>query len=368
MQKNKRIFAAAVVFASLFSLAENSLAAPAISGVSGTVSNGNTVTISGSGFGTGPNIVLFDDFEKGTNGSNIKTGAGSAQVGKWDFIEGTRVPKYSNANKVSGTLAFRADMSSYWRELVTTHLPSSTKKIFMSWWTLIPSGTVLPGTGDPAGINWKNIWLQGEGTTDDDLVIPGFLGADSFLVTSNSLPYTRWFSLDFNIGQWKRISYYVNGGSGSNSGSFKFWELTSSGISQRINDNNVTILESGGVFEQICLNGYGRVTSNCYPTFDDVYIATGDNALARIEIGNNATYVNCTKLAVVTPDSWSTNSISAKVWQGNFVASEQAYLFIIDSTGTPSPGYPITFGSSGGGTTPPADTTAPAAPTGLSIS
>lgn len=44
------------------------LAAPAITGVGGTVSNGQTITISGTGFGSsGPTIAIFDDFEKGTN-------------------------------------------------------------------------------------------------------------------------------------------------------------------------------------------------------------------------------------------------------------------------------------------------------------
>ena len=42
-------------------------AAPSISGVSGTASGGEAITISGSDFGNGPSIVIFDDFEKGAN-------------------------------------------------------------------------------------------------------------------------------------------------------------------------------------------------------------------------------------------------------------------------------------------------------------
>ena len=318
-------------------------AAPSISGVSGTVSNGQSITISGSAFGTGPNVVLFDDFEKGTNGQNISTSVGGAQVGQWNEIEGSNYPKYSNANALSGSLAFRANMSAYWLENVASNLPASTKKVFISWWTLIPSGTVLPGTGDGAGINWKNVWLQGSGTTDDDLVIPLFQGEDSLSIQSNSLPYSKYFESQFSIGTWKRFAVYVDGGTGSN-GAFHFWELTTSGVSQRINDNGVAILDASGYFEQVRINGYGRVTSSCYPTFDDVYIATGDNARARVEIGNSATYANCTKLTVVTPTSWSASSITAKVWRGQFGPTESAYLFVIDSTGAVSSGYAITFG------------------------
>lgn len=95
----------------------NIMAAPAISNVSGTVSNGQTITISGSGFDeAGPTVVIFDDFEKGTNGSTISTAANSAQVSQWDSIAYYGVaPKYSNAYAVSGSLAFRGDQTADYR-------------------------------------------------------------------------------------------------------------------------------------------------------------------------------------------------------------------------------------------------------------
>jgi hypothetical protein len=131
----------------LIVLARPVWSAPLITGVSGSIQNGQTITIAGSAFGSGPNVILFDDFEKGVNGQNISTSVGGAQVGRWNEIEGSNYPKYSNANALSGSLAFRANMSAYWLENVASYLPASTKKVFISWWTLIPSGTVLPGTG-----------------------------------------------------------------------------------------------------------------------------------------------------------------------------------------------------------------------------
>lgn len=65
----------------VFCYADLSLAAPSISGIYGTISNGSQITISGSGFGNdGPNIIIFDDFEKGTNGNIISILPNSAQV------------------------------------------------------------------------------------------------------------------------------------------------------------------------------------------------------------------------------------------------------------------------------------------------
>lgn len=336
-------------------------AAPTINEVNGTIANGQVITIVGTGFGSGPNVVLFDDFEKGSHGSNIKTGPGSSQVGQWESIEGVSIPKYSNLNKVSGSLAFRADMSSYWRELVKADLPANTTKVFMSWWILIPPGTILPGSGDPDGINWKNVWIQGAGTTDNDLALPTFLGTNTFAITGNDTLYGKWITLNFNIGTWKRVWCYLNGAS-SSMGQIHYWELTNSGVIQRVNDDNVSVLKTGGTFQQVCINGYGRETYNCYPTFDDIYIATGNNARARIEIGNSAVYSNCSKLTIATPDLWSNNNITARVWQGQFNSSDQAYLFVVDSNGNISPGYLIRFGSGS-----VADTMPPASPTGMSI-
>jgi len=56
--------------------------APLITGVSGTITNGSEITITGSDFGAnGPTVHIFDDFESGTVGNNIRLGSGSATGG-----------------------------------------------------------------------------------------------------------------------------------------------------------------------------------------------------------------------------------------------------------------------------------------------
>jgi len=58
--------------------------APLITGVSGTITNGSEITITGSDFGAnGPTVHIFDDFESGTVGNNIRLGSGSATGGRW---------------------------------------------------------------------------------------------------------------------------------------------------------------------------------------------------------------------------------------------------------------------------------------------
>jgi len=308
---------------------------PSVSGVSGTIAQRSTITISGSNFGSAPTVVVFDDFEGGTNGNTIPTGAGSALIGQWDEVRSPAI--YSNTTAVSGSLSFRAEATDPFG-LIITYLPANTRDVFLSWWMYIPSGDNLPGEGTPDHTNWKVMWVLGADTTDDDLIVPGIMDGPSYIISGNDSPYTKWPDIDFQKGEWKRLWVWAKGGY-DNDGQCHFWELDSTNaVLQRVNDNNVTIMYPGGIREQVNVNGYDRVTPNCHPTFDDVYIAAGSNARARVEIGNSSTYNNCTQLAVCPSTSWSGTSITAKCNLGGLSGSGW-YLFVIDASGNVSSGY-----------------------------
>lgn len=328
-------------------------AAPSISGVSGTASGGEAITISGSDFGNGPSIVIFDDFEKGTSGSAIATGSSSAQVGGWSSL-GLTNPIYSTAAKVSGSLAMRSDHNSSWLSYAEVPLSGGGNRyIFASWWFYLPSGDNYPGQGSEYAINWKTVWAMGASSNDNDLALPTALGQEygdsitGWYIAGNGSSYTRYVTgiMDFSKGEWKRVWVWVDAGTASD-GAVHWFTMDPTGVRSNI-DNNVQVL-NGNVFQRIRFNGYGRVTSNCHPMFDDVYVAEGQYARARVEIGNNATYANCTNLTICTPTSWAGSSITATVRQGSFSAGT-AYLFVVDADGVVSDGYEITLGSSAGG-------------------
>jgi hypothetical protein len=103
---------------------------------------------------------------------------------------------------------------------------------------------------------------------------------------------------------------------------------------------------------------------------DDIYI---DNTFQHVVIGNASTYSASTHFEMQPPTVWNSNgqSIAVTLNQGSFNNSDPAFLYVIDQDGivsdynltTPgAQGYPITFGSGGGG-----DTTPPATPSGLSV-
>jgi len=319
------------------------LAAGVVSGVSGTIDQRQVITITGSGFGPAPVGVVFDDFEGGTVGQPIMTGAGSALVGQWNSTTG--LVYYSDDYSISGSLAFEADMKDGWLNYVRRNFPVGTSEVFACWWVRIPAA--IPGEGNPDGLNWKHVWICGHGTRDDDILI-AFLGdSANIIVSGNCGTDTTWtgygMSGHFVKGDWLRMQFYAKGG--LTDGNYDLYILHENGTK---NDWHKVDAQTWGndnylpyQYESIRFNGYGRTTQNSYPRFDDCYSAYGPNCRARVEIGNNPVYGSCTKLAISAPTSWSGTSITATVNVGGLDPAEDWYLFVVDASGVPSAGYKV---------------------------
>jgi hypothetical protein len=74
---------------------------------------------------------------------------------------------------------------------------------------------------------------------------------------------------------------------------------------------------------------------------DNVYV---DNTRARVEIGDNAVFTDCTRKDPQIPSVWSDGSITAQVNLGSFKEGETAYVYVVDKDGNASQGYPVTIG------------------------
>lgn len=377
-QKNRGTCRASILFLllSLFNTA-SSWAQPSITSVTGNVSEGNQITITGNNFEVGPDVVLFDNFESGIVGDAIDGGS-PATVGQWSG-HGITKPRYYDSGCHSGSKCFRADMAAHWLAYSSLDLPGNgASDVFMSYWVKLPAGDVFPGAS--SSLNWKIIWLFSPGiggedhTNNNAITFPVGLGTTTpyFDLACNGCPFgnsnINLHGVNWHHGEWKYFAFWVHAANDS-SGRIKFWHLNSSDpqASNRgvklANPNDVnrpTVNKAGDLFKYLHVNGYGREEPNSHPMFDDVYVSTGPNAQARIEIGNNSVYANSTKIAVMTPASWNSNSVTAVVRQGIFRAGDSAYVFIINSSGVAGTGYPVTIGSGA-----PSDTLKPAAPLNL---
>lgn len=384
-----------LLFLGFFGPMEKTKAIPTVSGVAGNVSNDSVITVSGSGFGaTGPSVVLFDDFEKGSNGEMISVSQNSAQVNQWWEVEVDDSPLYSSSYAHSGALSSlqawdetpddeatfqaRADFGSQITE---------GSGVYFSYWIYIPAGGHVPGgSGDMP--NWKLWTVYGRPFASehsspytqtilyDELPTVYFLCPDPWYDDTNRdymLDDEVWGVWDpgycligMNKGQWHRLEVYLLAGSSDN-GAIGTWELNAGLARRQLGyQTGLTTIHPGDYWDTIGFPAYGRggqySNSLTKTYYDDIYVATGSAARARVEIGNASTYANSTSITVLTPTSWSDSNLTATVRQGSFANGQSAYLYVVDSAGVVSAtGYPLTIGGY------PSDTTAPNSPSGLSV-
>jgi hypothetical protein len=347
-------------------LCEQAFAAPAINNIGGKFTDGNSITISGSGFGVnGPTTVIFDNFDKGANGSVIKTGPGSATVGKWDDIGGgddNNPPVYSNSYRVSGSLALRGD----YRVKTSSGTDSSSNanvqnlkftEAFLSYWFFLPTTSEFPGSSDD---NWKLGWFVYTPGGDEDLLVFEMLGAsgEKDMGCNNCYVYRDWPNrsnhvvlrpdFTFRKGTWYRVHMYIKG-TYDYTGKRQLWTLSpdaSMAVTQRVNWTGRQWNENGNYWNKFIINPWARLCNGCsesYGVFDDVYLAIGSYARARVEIGNASSYSSCNNLSICTVDSWSNTSIQVTLRQGSFGPGD-AYFYITDANGITSNGYQIAIG------------------------
>lgn len=338
--------------------------APTVAGVAGQISDSQSIVVTGAGFGDGPTIHFFDDFEGGSVGQNIKTGPGSAKVGQWDSLN-TVPPKYSVDTSVSGTQAFKVTTSpsveGQTNGLIT--LPD-VMETFISWWCYVPTDSPWPGDESGNQFNWKIMWIMQNNSVDNDLYFVKLLNPTTHVISGNNstlaYPDTEpWQSSSMVKGTWHRYWWWIKDGY-ANDGYIKAWELTASGLRLLRTVTAKTTLFPDAVRKKLSVNGYTKRMSFTQATqmFDDVYVATGPNAQARIEIGTGCTggnYSSCTNLSISTVTSWNDTTIVATIRKGSL--SGNAHLFIIDGSGTVSTGFPVVIDS--GSPLPPTIAVAP---------
>ena len=340
-------------------------AAPAITGVSGTVQDGQTVTISGSGFGaTGPNVAFFDSFEKGTAGQVVSLATDSADIGEWNELSSSDAEStISSAYAVSGGKSMQVDWRPGSGGGPGAYYPNVQNSYFLfSWWQFIPTNRDVPGTNNVDGANWKWFWM---GDRHDGWPMGSdYAGQQHYGFNPDGSTYgiqgpvlghdegsparydCGWYPDDslFRKGTWMRVTMAMK--NATSGGHIWQQEVSSAGHVIQFNVSNIVTAHADDPWNILFLPGYGRGDSNAVAFYDDVYIATGDGARARVEIGNASTYSASTNLALVTPTAWGDTSITATVRQGQFDAEESAYLYVVHADGTVNAtGYPVTIGA-----------------------
>jgi hypothetical protein len=349
--------------------AQTSNAVPALSGVSGVVTQGSALTITGSGFGNKPIAApyFFSDFDSASVGQT------ALQAGLDDEgTDGQGLPVVSNDKAFSGKQSLRMDYlqnkDSMFPRIGKSGLNSN--EVYVSVWTywthtagsggsqfifkLVRGGANPPYSGVPRF--YETIRPNLAGTV---------LGSDRGSVNSSNVTA---FSDDVNAGQnadgWHRSEYYFKlSEAGVANGQFQTWvdgvlNANVSNTMSRLAGTSSAINYVMSPFDGI--DSYG--TSNSYEVWaDDFYI---DTTRARVEIGDASTLSACKKRNILPPQSWSNSQVSVKANVSMFAPGSNAFIYVFDSSGSVnSTGYPVTIGAAGGGATAPLTPNPPASVT-----
>lgn len=343
---------------------------PAVSSVSGTLSHGSTVTISGSGFGTKPTAapLKYDDFQNLAMNDDLA-------VNGWR-TSGYHRPRASNQFLRPGTpytrnahsffeanisYAQAGDVSNFYLTGLT-----ATKYYIDAWHYITTTSGVMPSNIKPWRLHQVNAgapnayWgFAGPSAGDTGFGRDGTSITDSGYFGSNDngvripLPGSAWYN------NWQHLQIMLDVGTpGSTNGSMIAY------INGRLRLNyrsNIRVIAPGYAnFPELYLGNYVRSDphGDTHAYWESVYV---DSSWARVEIGNNANYADCTIRETQIPSSWTGNSISVRLNRGGIANLGAAYLFVVDANGNPSAGYRLD-GSGGGGSS-----SAPARPTNLRI-
>lgn len=198
-----------------------------------------------------------------------------------------------------------------------------------------PGGKKFPGAEQPGEFpdrsTWKLAWLSYNGwwQNDVDLILPAW--AASFRIVGNSL--NPDISIDdskdpdwWQWGEWMRFSFWLECGPdpAHDPGRIRWQVVTEGEQTQVVADGKDTIMAGGEppfAWKRLNIPGWSQnkdISSDTVEAlYDDIYLATGENANARLELTDNMTYENSTRMQLCDIQSWSSNRVSAILRTGS---------------------------------------------------
>lgn len=313
-----------------------SFAQVTITGISGTVANKQTVTVSGSGFGTKIPAApfLWDDFESGQIGNTI----GNPVIGKYTQVGHAKYDSTRHASGSKSALSEIRNNSVGPGGLVSNWIPDKRKMAFASMKIYIES----------QNFSKHNIKLFRLNASDPDPThgYPNYnIGKErtalsmSGIVNHGRMGQTYQGGIsNYATNTWNSHSIYDKLGDAGVANGF---------VGRRYNNNlfhanNITTLLSqdsaSGLRSAYFCAYFSHDSADANYWIDDVY---ADTTLARIELHDGPNYTSSNS-EIQIPTAWAANSLSFTVNQGSFSDCDTAYLFIIDRNGNyNTTGFPV---------------------------
>lgn len=322
-------------------------AVPLVQNVSQT---SNTISITGTGFGSKSTAapVVWDDFNAGTNGNKVN-------MNGW-VPDSTNSPTYSSIRAHSGGISAATHFIGVNNYNSSVVRPIGTlSSVYYSYWVFVDR---LSGV---ASRNIKLTRVSSAGGTDiihsnpnigatifNDAVSPAY-----YVATGNTSAIYYYDNRDANapsdVGRWAKMEHYVKLSSAPGAADGEIQTFMDG--YQVKNVTGVVTLgspSSGTTFQNLTLSFYvAHDAGGDYNIYnDDIYL---DNTRARVELCPGSTWSNRGQCETQIPTSWDPTgqSITVNVNPGQFANNATAYLYVVTSDGSVnSDGYSIAVVSS----------------------
>lgn len=341
---------------------------PQVTGVTGTVRNGLSVTIAGNNFGSKaiPAPRAWDTFESGgNNGDVLSLAAGWTKISE-DVNVATQhssSPRYTTDKAHAGSksllcsFANPTDHSSFWVQ-DTARL---SQQFYIDAWMWYDHGPVYTRS-------WKP-WDMYDNTGNSSVVVDwhGDCNGTTIQVScytgGAAIPGQVWSDVNSEVnadivdfeGGWHHAQIYCRTSIPAGTRTGVVWIALDGEVVTDRTDMLLLASDATRTWGELGLGYYNTrdqrdcpgTVGNAYMWWDNVYV---DSSRARVEIGTsstnpvNPTYAQCDHREIQIPSAWAANgtSVTATVNTGSF-ANGTAYLFVVNSDGTASPGYAITI-------------------------
>lgn len=319
-------FSGVISFSSVF-------ANPSISGVTGNLTDGAEIVISGGSFGANNSLtpLIQDDLEWGNIGDTLSDNG-------WINSGGT----LSDAQVHNGSLSVNwhfgaAQGTAYWYNNYK-NIPGSTE-LYATYWFYNSNANgriqkLARFNSDQVYSGKPYLLLQGY--SDSNKLYGELDGGDG------GYSSTLW-DIRLAFAKWYRIEIYLKLSTpeGASNG---IAEITAVGVNTvRLTDKITRGAGEVGKLLNTFMIGQSIVSidseSDVYA--DDIYV---NNTRARVEIGDNQNWDQCAFREIQwKTTSWDNNNITFQVNRGNFATGSNAYLFVVDQAGNVSSGYPVSL-------------------------
>jgi len=325
------------IFVLVMAVASASSAAPSISSVSGTVSHGGSITISGSAFGSKSTAApaFWDTIDNQSAYSGLSDGDDIPTSSGYPWGENST---YGDKVEYCTSRTMRGQETAHYHWYGKGYLgwPRAVDSVkgnqfYVNYWW---RPTQAPD--DPDGAKFLRIWDDsgGNGTRIS------FCHGSIYWTTPTSGLTTSYGHWGGSVNQWNNMEVWVD----ADSHVIKVWVN-----GDQIHNMSGFYKENNGIGFSLPRVGmdprYGQYYTSMHNDMADIYI---DVSQAKVYIGNSTAYSSCTHRELQIPSAWSSSSITATVNQGSF-SSGTAYLYVVDSSGSyNSSGYQISLS---GGTT-----------------